>query len=281
MLVGLAWNGPGVVSLYAMIRLLRGLPSKLRGQTRIVVCATIGIGILAGLLGAIETTVLLLGFDRVVGMDSETNVIFAARLIGTSVLFVLGALLTGLAAEKLFPKICRRGATRDIALIVSFFLIFRPFAYYWLVWAWTRNNILLGLVWHGGGVLCLYWTINLIGRSYLKLRGQAKTMVRRTIGLGILAGILGVVAASMLVLALDRVVNLDPSADGIFAARLIGTSVLFVLGALLTGLAAEVFFPKLCLQVATCDIALSVALLVILEPVVYGWATGAGPPLYN
>ena len=136
MLVGLAWNGPGVVSLYAMIRLLRGLPSKLRGQTRIVVCATIGIGILAGLLGAIETTVLLLGFDRVVGMDSETNVIFAARLIGTSVLFVLGALLTGLAAEVFFPKLCLQVATCDIALSVALFFIFEPVVYGWLARIW-------------------------------------------------------------------------------------------------------------------------------------------------
>ncbi len=131
--------------------------------------------------------------------------------------------------------------------------------------------MLVSFVWHGGGVLCLYWTINLIGRSYLKLRGQAKTMVRRTIGLGILAGLLGVFAAIMLVFALDRAVSMDPSVAAIAALRLVLMSVLFVLCALFTGLAAEVFFPKLCLQVATCNIALSVALFFIFEPVVYGW----------
>jgi len=126
-LTGIFWNGTGLLCVFSLIRLYPRLHGQLRGAGWKAVCATLILGGLAGIVGAVGGGLLAASFL----FDPLSDVRFVVRGIFIILAFILGAGLAGFVAGRALPKICRQDATVTAAIMASVLLILHPIAYGW------------------------------------------------------------------------------------------------------------------------------------------------------
>ena len=140
---------------------------------------------------------------------------------------------------------------------------------------------MVGVVWHGVGIACLCGIFLLCRRLREQLRGAGWKPVCRTLGIGVISGIAGMLVGILLREGFDSFVRLDPVSDALLAARMLIITFFFILGALFVGFTAERLLHAFCLPGAVSGIALIISALLIMQPVAYGWITRAWSFLTN
>jgi len=126
-LTGIFWNGTGLLCVFSLVRLYPRLRGQLRGAGWKAVCATLILGGVAGIVGAVGGFFLV----DIFLFDPLSDVRLVVRGIFIILAFILGAGLAGFVAGRALPKICRQDATVTAAIMACVLLILHPIAYGW------------------------------------------------------------------------------------------------------------------------------------------------------
>ena len=133
--------------------------------------------------------------------------------------------------------------------------------------------MLVGIVWNGLGLCCLFFILKMIKILRKKLRKERAKDIFTTVAIGVISGIAGVALGVFTFYCLDIIIYFDPATDMIFAIRILAVSIVLVFGAYFVGILAEKFLHRVCRKEATVNISVIVSLLVVSQPIVYGWLT--------
>ena len=133
--------------------------------------------------------------------------------------------------------------------------------------------MLVGMVWHGSGILSIpiiAWCIRCLRAN---LRGRKKATIGLTLALGIVIGFIGSIAGGLLFAYLPTTLDNYPAPyqDVVFAYRLCQAIVFIYMGAIPVGAIGGHLLRKYCPPEAILKISVLVATIMIVYPVFYGW----------
>ena len=136
-MIGIVWNGIGVVSLYLIFIIVRKTWRRFRGEKKSIIMSTVFIGVIAGIIGVLLSFYAALNIDRFVRHNNGNDIVDSILMISVFLFTVLGAFSIGCAAEKFLSRLCLKRSTTYISIIVGLYLNAQEMLYWWITSAWS------------------------------------------------------------------------------------------------------------------------------------------------
>jgi hypothetical protein len=140
--------------------------------------------------------------------------------------------------------------------------------------------MLVDIIWNALGIFCIYLMLKIFQRAQKNLRRKKLKNILNTFFIGIISGVIGVLLGVFAFEHIDAAIRIYPTNSALFIARVIFISIFLVFCAYVAGHIAKMLLYKFCCKEVTIDIAIFIPLLVISQPIVYGWFMRVRAMLY-
>lgn len=134
-----------------------------------------------------------------------------------------------------------------------------------------KKYMLVGIVWHGIGVLCTLSIVFLVPQIVKMLRAQPRKIKICSVCIGIAAGVVNIVFSIVMLTIFDKIIRIDPFPSIFSFMRMITCVIFFYLGTFLISFAFGSALQKFCQTRAVIYVACIVTAILMAQPMVYGW----------